>query len=36
MHQGIFRPDYIFNNDAYYLDFRIKIIHFDLLNVNPF
>ena len=30
MHQGIFRPNYIFNNDAYYLDFRAQKNPFDL------
>ena len=24
MHQSIFRPIYIFNNDAYFLDFRAQ------------
>ena len=24
MHQNIFRPNYIFNNDAYFLDFRAQ------------
>ena len=24
MHQGIFRPDYIFNNAAYFLDFQAQ------------
>ena len=36
MHQRIFRPIYIFNNYAYFLDFRAQkfpLIHF---NLNPF
>ena len=24
MHKGIFRPNYIFNNDAYFLEFRAQ------------
>ena len=24
MHQGVFRLNYIFNNDAYFLDFRLE------------
>ena len=33
MHQSFFRPNYIFNNEAYFLDFHFPLIFF---NVNPF
>ena len=36
MHQGIFRPNYIYNNDAYFLDFLRTKVPFDLFNLNPF
>ena len=37
MHQGIFRPNYIFNNDAFFLDFRawkLPLIFFNLKSCN--
>ena len=36
MHQSFFRPNYIFNNDAYLLDFRAQTIPLIFFNVNPF
>ena len=36
MHQKIFRPIYIFNNYAYFLDFRAQKFLFIFLNLNPF
>ena len=36
MHQRIFRPIYIFNNYAYFLDFRAQIFPLIFLNLNPF
>ena len=36
MHQSFFRPNYIFNNDAYYLDFRAQKFPLIFFNVNPF
>ena len=36
MHQSFSRPNYIFNNDAYFLDFRAQIFPLIFLNVNPF
>ena len=36
MHQSIFRPIYIFNNDAYFLDFRDQKITLIFFNLNPF
>ena len=36
MHQGIFRPNYIFNKDAYFLDFRAQKFPFIFFNLNPF
>ena len=36
MHQGIFRPHYIFNNDAYILDFRAQKIPLIFFNLNRF
>ena len=36
MHQRIFRPIYIFNNYAYYLDFRAQKFLLIFLNLIPF
>ena len=36
MHQSFFRPLYIFNNDAYFLDFRAQKFPLIFFNVNPF
>ena len=36
MHQSFFRPNYIFNNDAYFLDSRAQKFPLIFLNVNPF
>ena len=36
MHQSFSRPNYIFYNDAYFLDFRAQIFPLIFLNVNPF
>ena len=36
MHQSFFTPNYIFNNDAYFLDFRAQKFPLIFLNVNPF
>ena len=36
MHQSIFRPIYIFNIDAYFLDFRAQIFPLIFFNLNPF
>ena len=36
MHQRIFRPIYIFNNYAYFLDFRAQKFPLICLNLNPF
>ena len=36
MLQIFFRPNYIFNNDAYFLDFRAQKFPLIILNVNPF
>ena len=36
MHQSIFRPNYIFNNDAYFLDFRAQKFPLIFFNSNPF
>ena len=36
MHQGNFRPYYIFNNDAYFLDFRARNFPLIFFNLNPF
>ena len=36
MHQSFFRPNYIFNNDAYFLDFRAQKFPLIFFNVNPF
>ena len=35
MHQSFFRPNYIFNNDAYFLDFRAQKFPLIFFNVNP-
>ena len=36
MHHGIFRPNYIFNNDAYILDFHAQKLPLVFFNLNPF
>ena len=36
MHQNIFRPNYIFNNDTYFLDFRAQKIPLFFFNLNLF
>ena len=36
MHQRIFRPIYVFNNYAYYLDFCAQKFLLIFLNLNPF
>ena len=36
MHQRIFRPIYIFNNCAYYFDFRAQKFPLIFFNLNPF
>ena len=36
MHQSIFRPIYIFNNDAYFLDFCAQKFPLIFFNLNPF
>ena len=36
MHQSFFRPNYIFNNDAYFLDFCAQKFPLIFFNVNPF
>ena len=36
MHQRIFRPIYIFNNSAYFLDFRAQKFPLIFLDLNPF
>ena len=36
MQQNFSRPHYIFNNDAYFLDFRAQKFPLILFNVNPF
>ena len=36
MHQRIFRHIYIFNNYAYFLDFRAQKFPLIFLNLNPF
>ena len=35
-HQSICRPINIFNNDAYFLDFRAQIFPLIVFNLNPF
>ena len=36
MHQSFFRPNYIFNNNAYFLEFREQKFPLIIFNVNPF
>ena len=36
VHQSFFRPNYIFNNDAYFLDFRAQKFPLIFFKVNPF
>ena len=36
MHQNFFRPNYIFNNNVYFLDFRAHKFPLIFFNVNPF
>ena len=36
MQQSFLTPNYIFNNDAYFLDFRAQKFPLIFLNVNPF
>ena len=36
MHQSFFRPNYIFNNDAYFLDFCSQKFPLIFFNINPF
>ena len=36
MHQGIFRPNYIFNKDAKFPDFRAQKFRLIFFNSNPF
>ena len=36
MHLSFFRPNYIFNNDAYFSDFRTQKFPLICFNVNPF
>ena len=36
MHQRFFGPNYIFNKDAYFLDFHAQKFPLIFLNVNPF
>ena len=36
MLQSFFRPNYIFDNDAYFLDFRAQKFPLIFFNVNPF
>ena len=36
MDQSFFRPNYSFNNDAYFLDFRAQKFPLIFFNVNPF
>ena len=36
MHQSFFRTNYIFNNDAYFLDFRAQKFPLIFFNANPF
>ena len=36
MHQSIFRPNYIFNNNVYFLDFRAQKFPLIFFNLNPF
>ena len=36
MHQSFFRPNYVFNNDVHFLDFRAQKFPLIFFNVNPF
>ena len=36
MHQGIFRPNYIFNKDANFPDFRAQKFRLIIFNLNSF
>ena len=36
MHRSLFRPNYIFNNDAYFLDFRAQKFPLIFFNVSSF
>ena len=36
MHRSFFRPNYIFNNDVYFLDFCAQKFPLIFFNVNPF
>ena len=36
MHQGIFRPNYNLNNEAWFLDFRAQIFPLIFFNLNSF
>ena len=36
MHRSLFRPNYIFNNDAYFLDFRAQKFPLIFFIVSPF
>ena len=36
MHHSFFRPNYIFDNDAHFLDFRAQKFPLIFFNVNPF
>ena len=36
MHQPIFRPNYIFNNDAYFFNFCAQKFSLISFNLNPF
>ena len=36
MHQSFFKPKYIFNHDAYFLDIRAQKFPLIFFNVNPF
>ena len=36
MHQSFFRPNYMFNNDAYFLDFRAHKFPLIFFNISPF
>ena len=36
MHQSFFRPNYIFNNDAYFLDFRAQKFPLIFLMETPY
>ena len=36
MNQSLFRPNYIFNKNAIFLDFRAQKVPLIIFNVNPF